>query len=186
MTSPALLSVILIASNFASNIAYSLLRVRQTDIAKFLLTICQSNVAKFTFCNLATSLLLSSNDRICSFNWIRGSKHCFLTSFSNFYRYFLFLVFLRHRYLLVSLHLSRLCGTPISYPIFIPCVLRILCRTCAPMFLAHIMRFLEVRCSWEPGTRVCTGIISPFRLFFRRFLTQTSIGRLRIIPFLLV
>jgi hypothetical protein len=45
-TSPALLSVVLIASLFASFIAKSLLLVRQTDIAKFLLTMCQSNVAK--------------------------------------------------------------------------------------------------------------------------------------------
>ncbi len=91
--SPALLSVILIASDFASNIAKSLLGVWQTDITKFLLTIWWSNVAKFTFCNLGTSLLLSSSIRICSFILIRGSKHSFLTSFSNFYRYFLFLVF---------------------------------------------------------------------------------------------
>jgi hypothetical protein len=132
-------------------------------------------------------LLLSSNDRICSFNWIRGSKHCFLTSFSNFYCYFLFLVFLRHRYLLVSLHLSWLRGTPISYPVFIPFVLRILRCTCAPMFLAHITRYLEVRRSWEPGTRVSTtGILSLFCLFFRRFLVRTSTGQLHIIPFLLV
>jgi hypothetical protein len=129
-------------------------------------------------------LLLSSNDRICSFNWIRGSKHCFLTSFSNFYRYFLFLVFLRHRYLLVSLHLSWLRGTPISCPFFIPFVLRILRCTCTPMFLAHITGFLEVRRSWEPGTRVSTGILSPFCLFFRRFLVRASFGRSRIIPFL--
>jgi hypothetical protein len=102
---------------------------------------------------------------ICSFNWIRGSKHCFLTSFSNFYHYFLFLVFLQHCYLIVSSHLSWLHGTPISYPVFIPFVLRILCRTCAPMFLAHIMHFLEVRCLWEPGTRVSTGIFSLFCLY---------------------
>jgi hypothetical protein len=131
-------------------------------------------------------LLLSSNNRICSFNWIRGSKYCFLTSFSNFYCYFLFLVFLRHRYLLVSLHLSLLRGTPISYPVFIPFVLWILHCTCAPMFLAHITRFLEVRRSWESGTRVSTGILSPFCLFFWRFLVQTSVGRSSIIPFLLV
>jgi hypothetical protein len=131
-------------------------------------------------------LLLSSNDRICSFKWIRGSKHCFLTSFSDFYCYFLFLLFLWHRYLLVSLHLSWLRGTPISYLVFIPFVLRILCLTCTPMFLAHIMHFLQVRRSWEPGTRVSTGILSPFRLSFQRFLVQMSIGRLRITPFLLV
>jgi hypothetical protein len=45
MVSPALLSVILIASVFASFIAESLLLIRQTDIAKFLLTIWRSNVA---------------------------------------------------------------------------------------------------------------------------------------------
>jgi hypothetical protein len=39
MTSPALLSVVLIASSFASLIAKSLLVVWQKDIAKFLLTI---------------------------------------------------------------------------------------------------------------------------------------------------
>jgi hypothetical protein len=109
-------------------------------------------------------LLLSSNDRICSFNWIRGSKHCFLTSFSNLYCYILFLVFLQNCYLLVSLHLSRLHGNPISYPVFIPFVLQIPHHTCALIFLAHITCFLEVRCSWEPGTRISTGILSPFRL----------------------
>jgi hypothetical protein len=46
MTSPALLSVALIASNFASNITKLLLLVRQKDIAKFSLTIWQSIVAK--------------------------------------------------------------------------------------------------------------------------------------------
>ncbi len=185
--SPALLSAILIASDFASNIAKSLLGVRQTDIAKFLLTIWQSNVALFTFCDLATSLLLSSNNRICSFIWIRGSKHSFLPSFSNFYRYFLFLAFLQHRYLLVSLHPSWLRRTPlISHPILIPFVLWIPRLTCTPMFRAHMMRFLEVRCSWEPGTRISTGILSPFRLSFRRFLVQMSIGQLQIVPFLLV
>jgi hypothetical protein len=109
-------------------------------------------------------LLLSSNDRICSFNWIRGSKHCFLTSFSNLYRYFLFLVFSRNRYLLVSSHLSRLCGNTISHPVFIPFILQIPCCTCAPILLAHIKRFLEVGRSWEPGTRISTGLLSPIRL----------------------
>ncbi len=186
MLSPALLSIILIASNFASNIAKLLLGVRQTDIAKFLMTTWWSNVAKFKFCNLATSLLLSSNDRICSFIWIRGSKHSFLTSFSNFYRYFLFLVFLQHCYLLVSSHLSRLHRTPISCPVFIPFVLRIPRRTCAPMYLAHLTCFLEVRRLWEPGIRINTGILSPFCLSFWRFLVWMSVGLSRIIPFLLV
>ncbi len=127
------------------------------------------------FCNLATSLLLSSNNKVCSFIWIRGNKHSFLTSFTNFYHCFLFLVFSRCRYLLVSSHLSRLHGTPISYPVFIHFVLWILRRTCAPMFLAHLTRFLEVRHSWELGTKISTGIPSPFRLSFQRFLVQMSI-----------
>ncbi len=160
--------------------------IRQKDIAKFLLTIWQSIVATFTFCDWATFLLLSSSNRFCSFIWIRGSKHSFLTSFSNFYRYFLFLVFWRCRYLLVPLHLSRLYWTPISYPVFVPFVLRILRRTCALMFLAHLTCFLEVRHSWELSTRISTGILSPFRLSFRRFLKQMSFGRSQIIPFLLV
>ncbi len=131
-------------------------------------------------------LSLSSNDRICSFNWIRGSKHCFLTSLSNFYCYFLFLVFSRHRYLLVSLHLSQLRGTLISYPVFIPFVLWLPRSTCAPIFLAHCTRFLEVRHSWEPDTRISTGILSPYCLSFRRFLVWMSVGRSQIIPFLLI
>ncbi len=166
--------------------AKSSLVIRQKDIAKFLLTIWQSIVTKFTFCDLATSLLLSSSNRICSFIWSRGSKHSFLTSFSNFYRYFLFLVFLQRRYLLVSLQLSRLRGTPISYPVFIPFVPWIPRHTCAPMFLAHLTHFLEVRRSWEPGTKISTGILSPFCLSFQRFLVRMSIGRSQIIPFILV
>ncbi len=110
-------------------------------------------------------LLLSSNDMICSFNSIRGSNNCFLKKVSNSYCYFLLLVFLQHRYLLVSSHLSWLHWTQISYPVFIPFVLRIPRRTCAPIFLAHITRFLEVRPLWEPGTRISTGILFPFRLF---------------------
>ncbi len=110
--------------------------------------------SRWRLCNI---LLLSSNDRICSFNWIRGSKHYFLTSFSNLNCYFLLLVFSRNSYLLVSLRLSRLRGNLISHPVFIPFVLRIPCCTCAPIFLAHIMPFLKVRCSLESGTRISTG-----------------------------
>ncbi len=128
------------------------------------------------FCDLAKSLSLSSNDRICSFIWIRGSKHSFLTSFSKFYCYFLFLVFLQRCYLLVSLHISWLRRTPISYPIFIPFVLWMPCRTCTPMFLAHLTRFLEVRCSWEPGTSISTGILSPFRFSSKGFSCKCPLG----------
>jgi hypothetical protein len=63
-------------------------------------------------------LLLSSNDSIGSFYWIRGSQHCFLTSFSNLNCIILFLVIWRNRYLLVSLGLSWLHGNLISHPVY--------------------------------------------------------------------
>ncbi len=108
-------------------------------------------------------LSLSSNDRICSFYWIRGSKHCCVTSFSNLYCYFLFLVFSRYRYLLVSLRLSQLSGNPISHLVFfIPLVLQVPRPTCALIFLAHMTCFLKARCSWKSGTRISTGF--PFCL----------------------
>ncbi len=114
---------------------------------------------------LAPYLLLSSNNRFSSFYWIRGSKHCFRTRFSNLNCYFLFLVFLRNRYLLVSLRLSWLHGNPISCPIFLYLWdSKVLHRTCPPIFLAHIMHFLKARCLREPGTRISTRFLSPFRL----------------------
>ncbi len=75
-------------------------------------------MSKNTRWQFGNILLLSRNDRISSFSWIRGSKHCFLTSFSGHNCYFLFLVFLRNCYLLVYLCLSRLHGNPISHPLF--------------------------------------------------------------------
>jgi hypothetical protein len=107
-------------------------------------------------------LLLSSNNRICSFYWMRGSKHFFLTSFSNLNRYFLFLVFSLSRYLLVSSRLSQHKGIRFFISFFIPLVLQVPCPTCAPIFLAHMTRFLEAKRSWKPGTRISTSF--PFRL----------------------
>ncbi len=156
-------SIILIVSNLEFSIAKPLLVIWQTDIAKYLPTYWQSNVAKFTLAILRHPIA-SSSGRICNFNWIRGSKYCFLTSFSNLYCYFHFLVFLRHCYLLVYLHLSWLHGTPISHPVFISFVLRIPRCIYAPKFMAHITCFLKVRHLWGPGTRNSTGIFSPFRL----------------------
>jgi hypothetical protein len=110
-------------------------------------------------------LLLSSNNRISSFYWIRGSKHCFITSFSNLNRSFLFLVCSRNCYMLVSLRLSWLRGNPISHPVLFICLVpQVPCYTCAPIFLARMTHFLETRHSWEPGTRISTGFLSPFCL----------------------
>ncbi len=114
---------------------------------------------------LASFLLLSSHDRVSSFYWIRGSKHCFLTSFSYLNCYFLILVFLHKCYLLVSLCLSWLHGNPISWPNFSYLWhSKVVCCTCPPMFLAHIMRFLKARGSWEPDSRLTIGFLSHFHL----------------------
>ncbi len=114
---------------------------------------------------MTSSLLLSSNDRISSFYWIRGSKHCFLTSFSYLNCYFFILVFLRNHYLLFCLRLSWLHGNLISRPIFSYLFYSGVLRcTCTPIFLAHITRFLKARRLWEPGTRISTGFTSPFHL----------------------
>ncbi len=96
-----------------SLIAKSLLAIWRSCIAKALLTIWCSCISKCTleiwrlyipqsllkiwsscilkWCShFGDILLLSSNDRVSSFYWIRGSKHCFLTSFSYLNCYFLF------------------------------------------------------------------------------------------------
>ncbi len=129
-------------------------------------------------------LSLSRNDRISisSLYWIRGSKNCFLASFSNLHCYFLFRVFLRKRYLLVSLHPSWLRGNCISYSLFYTFGSPSTTCTSAPIFLAHMMCFLKARCSRESGTKICT--VSRYA-FCRRFLMQTSVGSSQIIPFLL-
>ncbi len=44
-------------------------------------------------------------------------------------------------------------GLRFLIPFFYTFHIWILRPTCAPMFLAHITCFLEVRCSWEPSTR---------------------------------
>ncbi len=73
----------------------------------------------------ASPLLLSSNKRVGSFCWNRGSKHGFLTSFSYFSCYFLILGFLRSCYLLVSWCLSWLHRNQIPFSHFlIPWALR--------------------------------------------------------------
>ncbi len=95
--------------------------------------------------------------------WIWGNIHCFLRSFSYLNCYFLIVVFLCNRYLLVSLCHSWLHGNPISCTIFsYPWDSEVVCRMCTPIFLAHITCFLEARCSREPGTRISTSFLSPF------------------------
>ncbi len=147
-----------------SLIAKSSLAIWQSCITKALLKIWCSCIAKWCW-KFGNILLLSSNDRVTSFYWIRGSKQCFLTSFSHLNHYFLFLVSLHNCYLLVYLRLSWLHGYPISHSVFSYLwYSKVLNCTCTPIFLAHITRFLEARRSREPGIRFSTGFLSPFRL----------------------
>ncbi len=93
----------------------------------------------------------------------------FLTSFSYLHCYFLFLVFLRNCYLLVSLRYSWLHGNPISRPIFSYLwYSEVLRRTCAPIFVAHITRYLKARCSQEPATGISISFLSTFCLLPKR------------------
>ncbi len=177
-------SIILIANNLA--LSYCLIIALQFS-NRALLKLCwlfdtlMLLNARWQFDDI---LLLSSSNRISSFYWIRGSKHCFLTSFSNLNRYFCFLVFLHNCYLLVSLGLSWLHGNTIPHPVFYTFILWVPRCTCAPIFLAHLTHFLKAGCSWEPGTRISTNFF-PRSIFCRRFLMRMSIGQSRIIPFLL-
>ncbi len=94
-----------------------MLAIWRHTIAKCTLAIWQQPIAKHSLAILATSYCLKRNDRVSSFYKTRGSKLCFLTSFSYFSRYFHVLVFLQNRYLLISSQLSWLHGNPISCPV---------------------------------------------------------------------
>ncbi len=129
-------------------------------------------------------LLLSSDNRICSFNWIRGGKHCFLTTFSNLNCYFLFLVFSRNCYLLVSSRFSQLRKNPISHPIF-------LYLWYSEYHVLHALPyFWHVWCVFlKQGARgnLVQKLVLVYRsAFCQRFLMRTFVGSSRIIPFLLM
>jgi hypothetical protein len=114
---------------------------------------------------LATSYCLNRNDRVSSFYWTRGSRLCFLTSFSYFSRFFHILIFSQNHYLLISLRLSRLHGNPISCPV--SCTIGTPSSYIVhapPCFWHRTHGFLEARSSWEPGSSLTTGEFSPFRL----------------------
>ncbi len=131
-------------------------------------------------------LSLSSNNRICSFYWIRGRKHYFLTSFCNLYCYFLCLVFLHGRYLLVSSHLSRLHGNLISHPIFSYLCFSEYHVIHAPPYFWHTLCVFSKQDAHGDLVQELVPAFFPRSAFRRRFFMQTSIGILRIILFLLM
>jgi hypothetical protein len=130
-------------------------------------------------------LSLSRNNRISSFHWIRGSKHCFLTSFSNLNHYFLFLVFSWNCYLLVSLRLSRLRGNPISHPIFLYLWYSEYHVLHVPPYFWHKSCVFLKQDAHGNLVQGLVPVLSPRSAFCRRFLMQTSVWRSQIVPFLL-
>jgi hypothetical protein len=139
-------------------------------------------ITKHTLAILATSYGLNRNDRVSSFYKTRGSKLCFLTCFSYFSRYFLILVFCK---IAISLHLSQLHGNPISYPIFVPLALWVGTSYMRP----HVSGTECVGFSKQDahGNLVVDSLPVNFPLsaFHRRFLVQTLIGQMQMIPFIL-
>ncbi len=131
------------------------------------------------------TLLLSINDRISCFYWIRGSKHCFLTSFSNINRYFLFLVISRNCYLLVSLGLSWLGRNPISHPIFLYLWYSKYHVIHAPPYFWHTWHVSSKQDTRGSLVQELGPVLFTHFTFCQRFLMRTTFGRLQIIPFLL-
>ncbi len=130
-----------------------------------MLVIWRHLITKHTLAILATSYRLNRNDRVSSFYWTRGSTLCFLTCFSYFSCYFYILVFLQNCYSLISLHLSWLHRNPSSCPISCTFGGPSWYIIHVPPYFWHRTRwFLEARCSWEPGSRLTTGDLSPLCL----------------------
>jgi hypothetical protein len=139
----------------------------------------------FIASNLASSLLQSSNDRISSFRWIRGSKLGYLTSFSHLNLYFLILVFLCNRYLLVSSRLSRLHWNLISCPIFSYLWHSKVMPHLSPHFFGTENMDFSKQDARRNLVQESVLVFFPTSTFCRRFLVQLFIGQLQIIPFLL-
>ncbi len=112
---------------------------------------------------------LNRNYRVSSFYKTRGgSKLCFLTCFSYFSCYLLYLVFSQNCYSLISFLLSWQHGSPTSCPISHTFgTLSWYVIHALPYFWHRTRRFLEARHSWEPGSRLTASDLSPFHLLLK-------------------
>jgi hypothetical protein len=139
-------------------------------IAKCTLAIRWQPIAKKLLAILANSYCLNRNNRGSSFYKTRGSKLCFLTCFSYFSCYFLILVFFT-KSLLTNFFVPISAARESDFlSCFVPLVNTVVRCTCLPIFQAHNMWV-----SWSET-------LSAFR---RRFLVQTFVWQMRIIPFIL-
>jgi hypothetical protein len=128
-------------------IAKCMLAIWRHHLAKCTLAIWRQPIAKHSLAILVTYYCLNRNDRVSSFYKTRGSKLCFLISFSYFSCYFHILVFLRNCYLLISSRLSWLHGNPISRPVSCSFGTRSWYVVHAPPYFWHRMRgLLKARC----------------------------------------
>ncbi len=129
----------------------------------------------------ASSLLLSSHNRVSIFCWTKERKLGFLTSFSYFSCYFFILSFLLSCYFLVSLRLSSLHKNQNSLSCFlIPWALwgsALYMHPQVSLFLLEWDFCATLVVDSVPG---CFPILT----LCQRFLVQMSIGRSQIILFL--
>jgi hypothetical protein len=143
-------------------------------------------IAKHTPAILGTSYCLNRNDRVSNLYWTRGSKLCFLSCFSYFSHYFLILVILQNCHSLISSRLSRLHGNPISCPIFfVPLALQASTLYMRPHISGTERIGFAMKDAHGNLVEDSLPVIFPFFAFCRRFLVPTSVGQMRIIPFLL-
>ncbi len=128
-------------------------------------------------------LLLSRNNRISSFYWIRGSKNCFLTSFSNLYCFFLFLVFFAEA-LLTSFFAPFLAARESIFSShFLYLWFSKYHLVHAPPYFWHTWRVFFKQDA--RGNLVQELVPVSHSAFCQRLLMLMSIGSSRIIPFLL-
>jgi hypothetical protein len=101
----------------------------------------------------------------------RGSKLCFLTCFSYFSSYFLILVFSQNCYLLISL-----------------CPFLAARESDFSSRFSYLWHYEVVRCTCAPIFQAQNALVSQSKMLSaicRRFLVQTSVGQMQMIPFLL-
>jgi hypothetical protein len=148
-----------------SCIARYLLVIWRQFIAKCMPAIWRHPITLHTLAILATSYCLKRNDRVSSFFWTRWSKLCFSHVSLILVTTFLFSVFVKS--LLTKFFVPFLAAWESK---FLSCFLylwhsELVHRTYATPYFWHRTRgFLEVRRSWEPGSRLTTGDFFPFRL----------------------
>ncbi len=127
-------------------------------------------------------LSLCRNNRISSFYWIRGSKHSFLTSFSNLNCYFFSSIFAQLLLTSFFAPFSVVWESNFSSRFLYLCFSKYhVLHT--PPYSWHTWRVFSKQDAC--GNLVQELVPVSRSAFCQRFLMQTSIGSLQIIPFLL-